>query len=318
MEEYRNMYVDKRKDKKERKRRKRVRRMKKLLLGLAVIVLILLIYIIVTLFSLIAETIEYRNEGNNGNSVVQETDKQTSKENGEDKTSEVDSTISREHAAKQKIENFANAHNLTLRDYPEEIIETLVKNSETEEFVLNYPLKKGDYSKEDLDECLNQTQVPLILQWDSRWGYYEYGSSVIGVTGCGPTCLSMVSIHLLQDSKLTPVYMADYAKENGYYAEGIGTAWDFMTYGARNLGLKVQEVTLDENVVTRHLRQGRPIICTMGPGDFTESGHFIVLVGVEDGKIRVNDPNSKARSEKLWDFDDFKYQIKNMWAYSVR
>lgn len=317
MEEYRNMYVNKRKDKKERKRQKRVRRMKQVLLVLAVIILILLIYIIVTLCSLIAKTIEYRNEGNNENSVVQEVDKQPGKENGDAGTTEGASALSREDEARQQIETFANTQNLSLRDYPDEVIETLEKNPETEEFVLNYPLKKGDYSKEDLDECLNQAQVPLILQWDSRWGYYEYGSSVIGVTGCGPTCLSMVSIHLLQDSKLTPVYMADYAKKNGYYAEGIGTAWDFMTYGARGLGLKVQEVTLDENVVTRHLRQGRPIICAMGPGDFTESGHFIVLVGVEDGKIRVNDPNSKIRSEKLWDFDDFKYQIKNMWAYSV-
>lgn len=318
MEEYRNMYVDKRQDKKERKRHKRVRRMKKLLLGLAILILILLIYIIVTLCLLIAKTIEYRNEGNNGNLVVQEADKQPSKEIDDEETSEETSTLSRENEARQEIETFANTHNLSLGDYPEEVIETLVKNPETEEFVLNYPLKKGDYSKEDLDECLNKSQVPLILQWDSRWGYYEYGSSVIGVTGCGPTCLSMVSIHLLQDAKLTPVYMADYAKQNGYYAEGIGTAWDFMTYGARNLGLKVQEVTLDENVVMRHLRQGRPIICAMGPGAFTESGHFIVLVGLEDGKIRVNDPNSKIRSEKLWDFDDFKYQIKNMWAYSVR
>lgn len=318
MEEYRNMYVDKRKDKKESKRRKRVHRMKKLLLGLAVMVLILLIYIIVTLCSLIAKTIEYQSEGHNGNSVVQEVDKQPSKDIGDERNTEGDSTLSREDEVRKKIETFANAHNLFLRDYPEEVIETLEKNPETDEFVLNYPLKKGEYSIEGLDECLNQAQVPLILQWDSRWGYYEYGSSVIGVTGCGPTCLSMVSIHLLQDSKLTPVYMANYAKQNGFYAEGIGTAWDFMTYGARNLGLKAQEVTLDENVVKRHLRQGRPIICAMGPGDFTESGHFIVLVGVVDGKIRVNDPNSRLRSEKVWDFDDFKYQIKNMWAYSVR
>lgn len=303
---------------KDSKRQKRVRRMKKLLLGLAVIILILLIYIIVTLCTLIAKTIEYRNEGNNGNSVVQEADKQPGKESGGTGTTEGASALSRGEEARQQIETFAHAHNLSLQDYPKELVETLEKNTETEEFVLNYPLKKGDFSEEDLDECLNQARVPLILQWDSRWGYYEYGSSIIGVTGCGPTCLSMVSIHLLQNPKLTPVYLANYAKQNGFYAEGIGTAWDFMTYGARNLGLKVQEVTLDENVVTRHLRQGRPIICAMGPGVFTESGHFIVLVGVEDGKIRVNDPNSKERSEKLWDFDDFKYQIKNMWAYSRR
>lgn len=41
----------------------------------------------------------------------------------------------------------------------------------------------------------------------------------------------------------------------------------------------------------------------MRPGDFTTIGHFILLTGVEDGKIKVNDPNSKIRSSKLWDYD---------------
>lgn len=71
-----------------------------------------------------------------------------------------------------------------------------------------------------------------------------------------------------------------------------------------------------EELVLRHLQQDRPIICAMGPGAFTESGHFIVFVGTKDGKIMVNDPNSKIRSEQLWSFEDIKYQIKNMWVYS--
>ena len=123
----------------------------------------------------------------------------------------------------------------------------------------------------------------------------------MGLTGCGPTCLSMVAIHLLQDSSLTPIFVADYADRNGYYADGVGTAWSFMSQGASGLGLYAQEVGLDENRVMNYLRQGKPIICAMGRGDFTETGHFIVMTGVEDGKIKVNDPNSKDRSEKLWD-----------------
>ena len=55
----------------------------------------------------------------------------------------------------------------------------------------------------------------------------------------------------------------------------------------------------------------------MRPGDFTTSGHFIVLTGVENGKIRVNDPNSKVNSEKLWDYDRLESQINNLWAFSV-
>ena len=44
---------------------------------------------------------------------------------------------------------------------------------------------------------------------------------------------------------------------------------------------------------------GNPIICAMGKGDFTSSGHYIVLVGTENGLVRVNDPNSYANSENF-------------------
>lgn len=44
-------------------------------------------------------------------------------------------------------------------------------------------------------------------------------------------------------------------------------------------------------------------------------GHFIVLSGMEKGKIRIHDPNNVANSESLWDYDTFKAEIKNAWAY---
>ena len=52
----------------------------------------------------------------------------------------------------------------------------------------------------------------------------------------------------------------------------------------------------------------------MGPGDFTTTGHFIVLVGYENGKIKVNDPNSIKNSEKEWTYEQIKDQIRNLWA----
>ena len=56
----------------------------------------------------------------------------------------------------------------------------------------------------------------------------------------------------------------------------------------------------------------------MGPGDFTEQGHFIVLTGVtDDGKIIVNDPNSRINSRKKWDAKRLLDQMKGMWAFSV-
>lgn len=216
---------------------------------------------------------------------------------------------------KQKIQNFVKENHISVKDYTKEWIEVWYKTPETEAFVLNYPLKKETYSKTPLFESLNKEELPLFLQWDERWGYYPYGSSVIGITGCGPTCLSMVAVHLLQNPTLTPIYMADYAERNGYYVQGTGTSWDFMIRGASELGLTVRELPLNETQIKRHLQNGHPVICIMGKGDFTDTGHFIVLTGLQDGKIKINDPNSRERSEKLWKFEDIKYQIKNLWVY---
>ena len=53
----------------------------------------------------------------------------------------------------------------------------------------------------------------------------------------------------------------------------------------------------------------------MGPGDFTATGHFLVLTGWEDGKFRINDPNSRENSERLWAYEEIQDQIRNLWAF---
>lgn len=90
-----------------------------------------------------------------------------------------------------------------------------------------------------------------------------------------------------------------------------------MTEGARQFGIYGEELGLDEGGIYSALENGHPIICSMKPGDFTTTGHFIVLTGIEDGRIRVNDPNSRIRSEKLWDYSTLEYQISNLWEFSL-
>lgn len=203
---------------------------------------------------------------------------------------------------------------LKVKEIPEELQELLERNPDAEEFVLNYPQKKNQTFEIDLTEHLNSETFPLLLQWDERWGYTIYGSNVMGLTGCGPTCLSMVCLHLLQDTTYTPRYVADFAEENGYYVDGSGSAWTLISEGGETLGLDVREIPLDENRMMKNLELGNPIICIMGPGDFTTTGHFIVLAGCEDGKFVVNDPNSITNSEKLWSYAEIKGQIKNLWV----
>ena len=293
-----------------RNKRRKIRRTKLCLIGMAAALVLLIIYLMISIVLLIYKTVEYQ-KAENGNQMVQEMLPDTEAEQKNDLETEY------EEDAMGRLEIFAERNHISIEEYPEELLELLEKNPEAEQFVFEYPLKKDTYEEAALDAYLNRPQIPLFLQWDSRWGYFLYGDKPLGMTGCGPTCLSMVALHLLQNSEMTPVYMADFAERNGYYVRGTGTAWALMTEGAAEFGLCAREVSLDENLVLRYLSQGKPIIAAMGSGDFTEHGHFIVFTGTKDGKIMVNDPNSRVRSEKLWDFEEIKGQIKNMWVYTA-
>lgn len=161
--------------------------------------------------------------------------------------------------------------------------------------------------------------IPLFLQSDERWGQLEYGNNVMEINGCGPTCLSMVWCGLTGETRWNPYEVAKMAEKEGYYVEGVGSSWELMTLGAAEIGLLGEEVVFDEYHIKNALEQGQPVICAMGPGDFTTEGHFIVLVGLtEDGRVIVNDPNSSERSQMSWDVETLMGQIKNLWAYSLK
>ncbi len=213
---------------------------------------------------------------------------------------------------------------ISLERYPKDVLKLLVKNPETIDFVSEYLKHANDEaaSGEITEEEMSQV-IPLFLQWDKRWGYVKYGSNIVAIAGCGPTCMSMVYTGLTEKSDMSPAQMANFCMENDYYTDDSGTSWSFMKNGAQKLGLNVEQVPLSENEVKEKLKAGesakvgQPLICSMKPGDFTTSGHFIVLRGIsEDGKILINDPNSIKNSEKEWDFDIVFKQIKAIWAYS--
>ena len=137
-------------------------------------------------------------------------------------------------------------------------------------------------------------KIPLFIQWDERWGYKTYGDDFLAVTGCGPTALSMVCVGLTGNLNMNPYAVAKMAQADGYYVNGSGSSWNMMTGLAGDLGLSAKELGLDADTIRSKLRDGHPIICIMGPGDFTSTGHFIVLTGVKsNGDVTVNDPNSR-------------------------
>lgn len=201
-------------------------------------------------------------------------------------------------------------------DVSDTLRQLVENNPETIEFVRDYQEKKDLPPAEDIGE-VTAGVIPHLLQWDERWGYQIYGDNMIAVNGCGPTVISMVAAGLTGDNTITPYRVAKFAEQNGYYEGDAGTSWALMTEGAAQFGIHGEEMGLSEEAVFSALENGNPIICSMSPGEFTTTGHFIVLVGIEDGKIRVNDPNSVKRSEKLWDYETLYPQISNLWVYTA-
>lgn len=199
-------------------------------------------------------------------------------------------------------------------EYPDRLIEAMLNYPETTDFVLDYPTCKNREYPIDLEEC-TMGEIPLFIQWDKRWGYTPYGDSMTGIAGCGPVCLSMVAVGLTGDTRYDPKWMTQFSEENGYWVQGSGTAWLLLSEGAGRLGLLSERLELSDTVLRGELQAGHPIICSMRPGDFTYTGHFIVLAGIKQGKVIVNDPNSRNNSEKLWDMETLLPQIKAAWSF---
>ena len=157
--------------------------------------------------------------------------------------------------------------------------------------------------------------MPILYQKDSQWSAGRYCGAPFSESGCGPTCLAMVYIYLTGDTTQTPATFADMATSAGC-AGPYGTDWIFMTEGMRRLGIGVEEVSANRDLIYSCLRSGNPIIATVGAGDFTSEGHFIVLAGINpDGSIAVHDPNSIERTQQSWDLDRLMPQFRNLWVY---
>ena len=215
---------------------------------------------------------------------------------------------------------FAAVRNAEIRKletggYPKQLVDLAKRNRETCRFVKNYYRYRQTKFTIDLQGEVQKGEIPLFLQWDKRWGYRKYGGNYLALTGCGPTSLSMVYCGLTGDTRWNPLKTARWAEKQGYYIKGQGSSWDLMSKGGRRLGLKVKQRAPEKEEILSALESGKAIIASVGPGDFTSSGHFIVLTGVSAfQRISVNDPNSRRRS-RSWDADRLIRQIRQVWIF---
>ena len=202
-------------------------------------------------------------------------------------------------------------------EYPGQLKEMAEKNSETIDFVYDYPEKKDKKQKVDLSKEAKSDTVPLLMQWDERWGYEQYSGGFLGYTGCGPTNLAMVVLYLTGDKTVTPATVAEYAESAGYSVPGSGSSWTLISEGCEHYGVHATEVPMAEDRIRARRDEGCPIIVNVGPGDFTDSGHFMTITGYDSEGFTINDPNSRANSEKHWTYAQLNGQIRNLWAMYI-
>lgn len=161
------------------------------------------------------------------------------------------------------------------------------------------------------------TNIPHLYQWDQRWGFVEFNGETIGTAACGPTSLTMVYQGLTGKDDITPYEMSRRAIDTGHVVPGEGTAHSLFTDFAGELGLSCWESYVDEDTIRSELEAGHPIIANVGPGIFSDSGHFLVLAGIApDGRIIVNDPYSMEKSARLWDIGTVASETYTMFVFS--
>lgn len=160
-------------------------------------------------------------------------------------------------------------------------------------------------------------------QLDLRYQKSYYGEDLLSTHGCGPTAIAMV-VSNLTSRRLTPVEAARFCEDAGGYAKGQGTYFSLFPRLSDYFDLSYESVPPDQESIKEALSRGALIIAIMGKGHFTNSGHFIVLRGMEEGRLRILDPFSKEKSDKAWEMSIILSEAKSVssggpfWAYFPR
>lgn len=168
------------------------------------------------------------------------------------------------------------------------------------------------------------------LQTDPRWKNYNYSAKgekkTIGTSGCGPACAAMV-IATLKDKNVTPVTTARWSMAHGYKAPHQGTYYTYFVPQMSAYGITCKRLNTS-NLYGRSssaahtealnaLKKGDWVLACMGKGNWTSSGHFILLYGYDSGYVYINDPAStkSSRTKNTWTL--FAGQVKYMWTIPV-
>lgn len=183
-----------------------------------------------------------------------------------------------------------------------------------------------DVSAENYQIPDNGGSMPIVYfsqGGGQPWSALPFGGGNIASSGCSITSLAMVVSYLTggtdQDAWVFPsdiraMIQAKTGNYNTFYA-GNGQSWSIMSAVAGYYGLGCNQI--GSGSIVSALASGMPVIMSCKPGEFTNSGHFIVLSGLtEDGYIVVNDPSHPDKAYKKYTASYIASQGKGWWAFS--
>lgn len=151
---------------------------------------------------------------------------------------------------------------------------------------------------------------------------YTYSGGSFASQACGPCSVADIV-------DVSPLTVAQWLTNNGYSTNGHGTEWDGIppalsafNGGGEALGYDMIKYP-DPEAITRfkyNIISGRCGVLCMGVGNstyWTTSGHYIAVVGYQDGQFLVYDPASTVRTG-LHSWEDFEGNVKCAYSSSVR
>jgi len=151
----------------------------------------------------------------------------------------------------------------------------------------------------------------LYMQTDKRWANNDYSAkgekTTIKAEGCGIACSAMV-IASLADKKVTPADTAAWSLKHGYKAPRQGTYYAYFKPQMAEYGIKCEMMNSvncygkpNAEVHQRakqELKKQNWLIAVMGKGDWTTSGHYVLVYALDGNNVLIKDPyNTKAKAD---------------------
>ena len=165
------------------------------------------------------------------------------------------------------------------------------------------------------------------LQTNPRWKDKDYSAkgekTTIGASGCGPTAMAMV-LATWADPKVDPVTECAWALAHGYKAPHQGTYYGYFKPAAARYGLKcamLNGASIYGNSKSAYHAQAKKaldagglVIACMGKGNWTSSGHYVLVWKIDGDTIYINDPASTLPRRTRGSYALFRQQVKYYWT----